>query len=72
MGRVRPAGLPELIAARLNAEVDGIVRSQTYREKLLPLGVQPAGGSRDELAAFQGREIPKWGRAVRASGATIE
>lgn len=67
-----PANLPPAIADQLNAEINRIVRSNEFRQKLGPLGVQPLGGTREEFAAFQKREIEKWGRSVRASGATVD
>jgi tripartite-type tricarboxylate transporter receptor subunit TctC len=67
-----PAQLPEPIASRLNAAIDGIVRSDAFRDRLAPLGVQPMGGSRAAFALFQKKEIEKWGSSVRQSGASLD
>ena len=49
-------------------ELDRIVRSEAFRQKLGDLGVQPATAPLT-LPEFQKAEIVKWGKAVRDSGA---
>jgi tripartite-type tricarboxylate transporter receptor subunit TctC len=71
-GVFAPARLPEALASQLNAATERVVHAAPFQERLVPLGVQPMGGSRAEFAQFQKREIEKWGKAVRASGATLD
>ena len=71
-GVFAPARLPEALATQLNAATEKVVRAAPFQERLGPLGVQPMGGSRADFAQFQKREIEKWGKAVRASGATLD
>ena len=71
-GVFAPANLPPAIAAQLNSEIDRVVHSEAFRERLVPRGVQVIGGSREEFARFQQRELAKWGKAVRDSGATVD
>jgi tripartite-type tricarboxylate transporter receptor subunit TctC len=71
-GVFAPANLPAPIATQLNAEVDRIARSDALRDRLAPLGVQVVGGTRESFAQFQQRELAKWGKAVRDSGASID
>jgi hypothetical protein len=42
------------------------------RGKLETLGVLPTSLSGSAFAEFQQRELAKWGKAVRDSGATVE
>ena len=49
-----------------------VVRSEAFRGKLEPLGVLPKVLSRRDFADFQRRELAKWGKAVRESGATMD
>ena len=56
----------------LATEIERIAESKAFRDKLGPLGVEPAVLKRAEFAAFQRAEMAKWGRAVRASGATVD
>jgi len=67
-----PANLPVDIATRYAECIGQIVHSEAFRSKLEPLGVVPTALGRADLADFQRREIIKWGKAVRESGATIE
>ena len=71
-GVFAPANLPAPIATQLNTEVDRIARSEAFRDRLAPLGVQVIGGTRESFAQFQQRELAKWGKAVRDSGASID
>lgn len=66
-----PANLPADVAARLRRDIERITRSDAFREQLASLGVQ-ANADPASLAEFQKREVAKWGKAVRDSGATNE
>ena len=67
-----PAGLPPAIVARLNAAARAALTDPTIRQRLIEGGSTPAPGSPEDLAALMAEEIPKWGRLVRLSGATVD
>ncbi len=67
-----PAALPSDIAAKLGDALRQALRSPTVDRLLRDGGAEPVGGSPQELAAFLAEEIPKWGRLVRLSGATVD
>lgn len=67
-----PARMPPAIASRLVAEARRIVQSETFRNRLLEVGVQPGGAEAQAQTDFQRAEIAKWGRAVRDSGVTLD
>ena len=67
-----PAHLPAPVANLLRSEVERIVRSEAFREKLGNLGVTPATGMRQSFTDFHRAELAKWGKAVHDSGASIE
>jgi hypothetical protein len=56
----------------LRQEMDRIVRSPAFHEKLGNLGVIPAIIARGSFSDFNQYEIQKWGKAVRDSGATLD
>lgn len=63
-----PAGTPRPIIDKLNQLIREAVASDSYRTLLrTTLGV-PFPGSPEELAAWQAKEIVKWGEIVRIAG----
>ena len=71
-GVFAPAKLPANMAEILGSEIERIVRSETFRGNLEPLGVLPTVLTGRAFAEFQAEELVKWGKAVRDSGATAE
>ena len=71
-GVFAPARLPHDLATALADAIAAVVRGDAFRSKLEPLGVVARVLSRDDFADFQRRELAKWGKAVRASGATMD
>lgn len=65
-----PAGLPPQITAKLQSELEQIVRSPAFSAKFADLGVVPSAEPLS-LGQFQQTEIAKWGKAVRDSGAQV-
>jgi tripartite-type tricarboxylate transporter receptor subunit TctC len=71
-GLLAPAGTPAEIVARWNGEVTRILNAPDVRERLLALGVEPAPNSPQEFAQFIGREMAKYARIVKLSGAKVD
>jgi tripartite-type tricarboxylate transporter receptor subunit TctC len=67
-----PRGLPEATMAALAGEIERIVHSDAFRNKLEPLGVIPTALVGDALSSFQQSELAKWGKAVRDAGVRID
>jgi len=65
---VAPAGLPESIADRLNAEVVRVLAEPDVRRRLLEAGNVAVGGTREEAAHRIATDIAKWRRVVRDIG----
>jgi tripartite-type tricarboxylate transporter receptor subunit TctC len=63
-----PRGTPKEIVDKLNAEVMKVLAEKESRDKLLSLGFEPAGGTPDQLAAFEKTEREKWGALIKAAG----
>jgi tripartite-type tricarboxylate transporter receptor subunit TctC len=71
-GLVAPAGTPEPILDKLNAEVRRILALPKIQRMLAQLAFTPAGGTRQEFGRFITSEVAKWGQAVKLSQAKIE
>ena len=71
-GLVAPAGTPNEVIERLNAEVRKMEASKTVRDWLATQGMEPASGTAEEFGAFIASEHAKWGRVIRESGIQID
>ncbi len=71
-GVVAPAGTPPPVVTKLNALINEGLRGAEVTAALAKLYALPKIGSPAEFAAFLAAEIPKWGQAVRVSGAKID
>lgn len=71
-GMLVPAGVPETIVARLNAESVKIVQAPEFAARLARDGSIPQGTSPQEFAAYFRNEIAKWQKVIRISGAKAE
>jgi tripartite-type tricarboxylate transporter receptor subunit TctC len=71
-GLVAPAGTPEPVVKRLNAEVQKILDNPSTKEVLGKHGFQIMGGSPEDFRNFHQAEIEKWRKAVETSGAKME
>ena len=67
-----PAPTPRDVVVRLNAELVKAFAQRDVYERVEKTGLQPAPQSLDEAAQFVRREAEKWGKAVRASGASAD
>ena len=67
-GMLGPKGLPKDIVVRWNNEINRIVQLPDVKERLVALGIDPAGGSPEQFHAFLEREIAKWQRVVKVAG----
>ena len=71
-GLVAPGGTPADIVGKLNAVLVRALNTAEVREALLRQGLEPAGTTPAEFAAFIGSEVERWGRVAKASGAKLE
>ena len=71
-GVFAPANLSATRATILANEIERIVRSNAFRDRLGSLGVLPTVLTLGAFAEFQRGELDKWGKAVRDSGAAVD
>ena len=67
-----PAGTPQAIIDRLAAASAKAARSPDVAERLLRDGVDPVGGTPQELAALITRELPQWRELIKAANIKLE
>ncbi|HZN26932.1 MAG TPA: tripartite tricarboxylate transporter substrate binding protein [Burkholderiales bacterium] len=71
-GLLVPAGTPQAIVDRLNQETRKAVGTPAVAEQFVAQGLEPAASSPHEFGAYLRSEVAKWGKVIRASGATPE
>ncbi|MGZ8155318.1 MAG: tripartite tricarboxylate transporter substrate binding protein [Burkholderiales bacterium] len=67
-GLVAPAGAPEAIIRKLNAEIVKILKAPAIVAYLAREGAVPKGGTPAELGALMRAELAKWGKVIRTAG----
>jgi tripartite-type tricarboxylate transporter receptor subunit TctC len=71
-GLFAPAGTPAPVVAKWNADVTRILNSPDVRAKLVADGAEPAPNSPEQFSQFIARELAKYARIVKASGAKVD
>jgi tripartite-type tricarboxylate transporter receptor subunit TctC len=71
-GMFAPAKTPQRIIARLNEAVVKVVRSPEIQSQFAALGADAVGNSPVEFAAFVRRDMEKYAKVVRISGAKVD
>jgi tripartite-type tricarboxylate transporter receptor subunit TctC len=62
-----PAKTPPAIVARLQKEVARVVQTPEVRERFAQMGLDPVGGSSDDLGRRVARDIEKWTAVAKAA-----
>ena len=68
VGVLAPAATPPAIVGRIHATLLESLRTPDVRNVILKSGAEPLGNSPEEFAQALRREIPKWGKIIRAAG----
>ncbi len=64
-GIIAPAGTPEPIVNRLNAEIARFIKSDLMQKRLASQGARPIGSTREEFSAFMRAVQGKWGKVLK-------
>ena len=67
-----PAGTPKAVIDRLHLEAVAILNSPDVKERLAKLGLDVVASSPAAFTQMLQTDVPKWGKAVKDSGATIQ
>ena len=67
-----PPGIPVDVAAKLNREIAATLRQPEVEERLAKIGLVVVASPQAGLTEVLQRDVPKWGKAVKDSGAVAE
>jgi tripartite-type tricarboxylate transporter receptor subunit TctC len=72
IGLFAPAGTPPPIVARLNAEVQKIMRSSEIQKRLETEGAKFIPMTPEQFATFQRAELSKWAKAIKDANIKVD
>lgn len=72
LGFVAPAGTPAPIVNKFHAELMEVLKEPAVQEKFQSLGLEIIGNNPAEFADFIKKDIVKWGKVVKDSGAKAD
>ena len=67
-----PASTPKPIIAKLDAELHNAIASPDIKQRMVDLGMDPAGGTQEQFAALVQSDIAKWGKVIKASNVHVD
>ena len=70
-GLVGPAGMDPAFVARLNTDLNTILRQPDVVEKMTSYGAEDGGGSAERFAAFITEEKNKWAKVIHDAKVTV-
>ncbi len=72
-GVLAPAGTPQVIIAKLNAELIKTLQMPDLRERMLSnQGIEPLGSPPEQFAAYLRDEVAKWAKVTKAVGISAQ
>jgi len=67
-GILTPAGTPKFVVARLNRQINDILRTPDMIAALVKQGLEAEGSTSEAFSVYLKSEIAKWAKVVKASG----
>ncbi|WP_454723073.1 MULTISPECIES: Bug family tripartite tricarboxylate transporter substrate binding protein [Cupriavidus] len=71
-GIFAPKGTDPAIVKKMNAEMSAAMQTQETRDRLIPNGIEPAGGSQESFVAFIKSERERLGRIAKAANMSAD
>ncbi|MBR0741997.1 tripartite tricarboxylate transporter substrate binding protein [Bradyrhizobium liaoningense] len=71
-GLVAPAKTPQPALAKLGGELEAILTMADVKKRLAELGAEPGTVFGEAFGQFMTDETAKWGKIIKASGATVD
>ena len=72
VGFFAPGATPSAELARLNKDIDDIVREPAIRDRLVAIGFEPMNATQGEAEAYMKKEVEQWRKMVRALDLSVD
>jgi tripartite-type tricarboxylate transporter receptor subunit TctC len=66
------SGTPKAVIAKLNTELNRVLKLPDVQERMAALGLDPAGGSTEAFAAFVKNDTARWAKVIRETNVRAE
>jgi tripartite-type tricarboxylate transporter receptor subunit TctC len=66
------AGTPKAVVAKLNAELNRVLKLPDIQERMAGLGLDPAGGTPETFGRFVKEDIARWAKVIKESNVRVE
>jgi tripartite-type tricarboxylate transporter receptor subunit TctC len=66
------SGTPRAVIARLNEDLNRVLKLPDIRERMVTLGLDPAGGTPEAFGRFVREDIARWAKVIKQSGVRVE
>lgn len=67
-----PAGTPQPVLEKINLEVNKILATEAFRQRLSNVGAEPKGGSIDDFRQLLDTETQRWAKVVEFADIKVE
>lgn len=71
-GFAAPAGTPDAIITKLNAEINKILKMEDVKKTFADAGVEPLGGSKAKFDAYFKDQSARWGKVIKDANITAQ
>jgi tripartite-type tricarboxylate transporter receptor subunit TctC len=71
-GVMVPANTPRAVVAKLNVEINRILKLPEFREQLAKVGAETVGNSPEEFQAYLFAETEKWARVAKTANISVD
>lgn len=72
LGVLAPAGTPDEIVQKLNAEIVALCKQPEFRARLAAQGIDAIGSTQEAFAKVLRDEVPRWTQVVKTAGIKAE
>jgi tripartite-type tricarboxylate transporter receptor subunit TctC len=71
-GVIAPANMPRAIVDKLNAAINKVLTTDSFKQKFAVIGDEPGGGTPEDFAATIKADSAKWADVIKRSGAKLD